>query len=150
MILEARKKVITDLVNDHSLSNIEAKLNRVFIAVIRDVIVPEMETGELSVKDAQTLVNKMAKWVSDEPSECLSEILNVPKTFSGCGVTANYDEAVAVVKYCLTHDIPIDAEIGKDRKIQKVTFKDITEEQRDEIMKASTIMQIYGQSLYPD
>lgn len=100
------------------------------------------------VDEVRELIDALADWTHNPTESGLRKILDVEEKMSGYGLTPNANEAIAVVAYCITHGIP--CEIGVVGEFYKIEFKDITINQRDEIVKAGNNTHFISSRLYPE
>ena len=94
-----------------------------------------------NIDKVRKLIDALADWTHNPTESELRKILDVPKLVSGYGMTPNADEAIAVIAYCIAHEIPGDVDVVDvdGTSFYKVSFKNITTSQHDAIMKASCI-----------
>ena len=90
-----------------------------------------------NIDKVRELVDALADWTHNPTESELRKILDVEERVSGYGLTPNVNEAIAVVSYCIAHEIPCDVNV--ERKFYKVSFKDITISQRDAIVNAGNV-----------
>ena len=93
------------------------------------------------VDKVRELIDALADWTHNPTESELRKILDVEEKVSGCGMTPDAEEAIAVIAYCITNGIPSNVDVVDigDTPIYKVSFENITVSQRDAIMKASCL-----------
>ena len=130
MSLAARKKIVKEFVDGHL--SVEGVFRQTLYLCADEHIFEEKSTEQV-----RQLINDVADWakpcVVHKP---LSEIFNLPKTYSGTATTADYDEIVELLKFCFKNNIPVGIKIDKEQIMQTLIFEDITKEQKDAIMLA--------------
>ena len=108
------------------------------------VLVYLTETRDGKVDEVRKLIDALADWTNNPTESELRKILDVEERMSGHGLTHDADEVIAVITYCITHDISCDISVIKkdvfDPKYYKIKFKSITINQRYEIAKEGNNM----------
>jgi len=96
------------------------------------------------VDKARELIDALADWTHNPTESELCKILDVEEKISGYGMTSNAGEAIAAVTYCITHEIPSNVDVVdiEGEPFYKISFKNITINQRDAIVKAASCMNL--------